>query len=339
MPLGLWADVEQLPNQHFGYPKGTHGQNKPLFFVDHIMAGPKSVMDSVNYRTSPSGVSAHFGIGKDGRITQYVSILDASYANGIIGCRFRGDMRGRDNYDRSNRHLAALLDLPGAAWSDRVTILQRDGVDFEHWSWSCNIGVVNVWNSHCISIEHEGQTGETWTAAMLRADIAVKRWCNAELVRAGLPPIQLDKDGIIGHMHIDSVDRPNCPGTAWDRNRTLAFLKGDVMIRHNAVSQWYEDPAHQSIAGDAGLQARGDFGLPVEAVAVELEILTQQPGAIVMAVDGRPPANAPANKGYAFQTRSGYGHGRVNLEDGWLTMRAANVTLLQHVNCVGYYIA
>lgn len=62
-------------------------------------------------------------------------------------------------------------------------------------------------NFYTISIEHEGQTGKKWSSAMfnksakLTADIC-KRW-----------NIPIDRSHIIGHYEIDSVNRPNCPGT------------------------------------------------------------------------------------------------------------------------------
>ena len=114
MTAGICDFATWRPVGTFGYPGRTAGQNKPLFFVDHIMAGWKSTMDRPGWQDS-AGISAHFGIGKDGSISQYVNIFDASYANGLTGTIGETNF-GKEKYDRSNRHLAAVENTPGAMW-------------------------------------------------------------------------------------------------------------------------------------------------------------------------------------------------------------------------------
>ncbi|MBD3329816.1 hypothetical protein GF357_04975 [Candidatus Dojkabacteria bacterium] len=70
-------------------------------------------------------------------------------------------------------------------------------------------------NFYTIAIEHEGYTGQPWPdkmfnkSARLVADIC-RRW-----------NIPISRDHIIGHYEIDSIGRPNCPGTGltdqWSR--------------------------------------------------------------------------------------------------------------------------
>jgi len=72
-----------------------------------------------------------------------------------------------------------------------------------------------------ISIEHEGFSGEEWTEAMYQANLRVKRWVEVEY-----PPISLFP---MGHCDIDSVDRRNCPGPTWPKERLLADLQEDDM--------------------------------------------------------------------------------------------------------------
>lgn len=61
---------------------GRSGQ-KPLAICDHIMQGTLESSDSW-FRNRSSQVSAHFGVGKDGRIWQWVHTQDSAWANGIL---------------------------------------------------------------------------------------------------------------------------------------------------------------------------------------------------------------------------------------------------------------
>lgn len=217
MTAGICDFAAWRPVGTFGYPGRTRGQNKPLFFVDHIMAGWKSTMDRPGWQDS-AGISAHFGIGKDGSISQYVNIFDASYANGLTGTH--GESRfGIEKYDRANRHLAAVENTPGARWVFR----RLNNVPY--WNLVDAAGGISLLNACSITIEHEGlKPEEAWTDAMVEADIVVKFWCLQELQRQGFPAIVLDNDAIVGHHQIDPVNRPNCPGAGRPRANVLQRL-------------------------------------------------------------------------------------------------------------------
>jgi N-acetyl-anhydromuramyl-L-alanine amidase AmpD len=76
---------EWFGSPNYGYPTGTHGRggHKVLAIVDHIMAGTLAGTDS-HFKNPKSEVSAHFGVGKNGEIHQYVSIDDAAHHAGNI---------------------------------------------------------------------------------------------------------------------------------------------------------------------------------------------------------------------------------------------------------------
>lgn len=110
-------------------------------------------------------------------------------------------------------------------------------VNDEDSAWHC--GIVNQpdWllydgtnpNRYTIGIEHEGQPGEPLTEEQYQATL----WLHRQLIaKWGIP---IDSDHIIGHYRIDSVNRPNCPGSAfpWDR------LIND--LREGVVSTMIED--------------------------------------------------------------------------------------------------
>lgn len=54
---------------------------KPLAIINHIMCGTLTGTDDW-FSRKESGVSAHFGVGKDGSIHQYVNELSTAWANG-----------------------------------------------------------------------------------------------------------------------------------------------------------------------------------------------------------------------------------------------------------------
>jgi len=58
----------------------TKGGNRPRVVILHIIVGTLAGADSW-FRNSRSKVSAHFGVGKDGRIRQWVDTADRAWAN------------------------------------------------------------------------------------------------------------------------------------------------------------------------------------------------------------------------------------------------------------------
>lgn len=69
----------------FGYPEGTHGrQGLPVFaIVNHIMQGTLAGTDS-HFKNPATRASTHFGVGKTGKIYQWVDEGDAAWGNGDV---------------------------------------------------------------------------------------------------------------------------------------------------------------------------------------------------------------------------------------------------------------
>ncbi|PKM85922.1 MAG: hypothetical protein CVU87_13855 [Firmicutes bacterium HGW-Firmicutes-12] len=78
--------VEWIGSPFYGYPRGTKGRKdyKVIAIVNHIMAGTLEGTDAWFNDEKSGGVSAHFGIGKDGTIHQYVSLGDVARHAGIV---------------------------------------------------------------------------------------------------------------------------------------------------------------------------------------------------------------------------------------------------------------
>jgi N-acetylmuramoyl-L-alanine amidase len=210
MTLGWCPFAVRRESQNFGYPKGEKDQNRPLIVVSHIMDGYKSTLDNPSWR-EPAGVGVHFGIGRDGSVSQYINIFDASWGNGIAG-----SIRG---YDRTNPRLAQLESMGEWKAVSGGYALVKNGV--------------NVLNTHSISIEHEGFPDDVWTDAMVRASASVIAWCVWECERARRPLV-LDASMFVRHAQIDAVNRANCPGPQWPKSRImeevnmLYALKNDI---------------------------------------------------------------------------------------------------------------
>lgn len=78
--------ITQKPQiEWIGSPNFTPGRRgqRPVVIVCHIMAGTLAGTDSW-FSNPASKVSAHFGVGQDGTIHQYVREEDAAWANGKV---------------------------------------------------------------------------------------------------------------------------------------------------------------------------------------------------------------------------------------------------------------
>lgn len=310
MPKGWYDGAKRLPTPNFGYPKGTKNQNRPLFFVDHIMAGYKRTLDA-----GMAGVGVTFGIGLDGSISQYTSIFDAHWGNGLSG--------NRALYDRSNPHLSGLERLPGANWGKQWNAVWK--VYFHYLAR----GGVNLPNSHSISIEHEGFTGDQWPEPMVDATVRVKRWCLDELARAGMP-MHFDTDALVGHYQIDGVHRVNCPGDGWARATILQAIEGESMKRKNGFAQAFENKSFNLAKKGIKLNVVKEFKVPAGASQVRIEIFMDAGGIVVR--DG--------SKAYAGQVSQRWDkqHGVIDAypKDNVIYLDVEKASKVRRIGCLGY---
>ena len=78
-------------------------------------------------------------------------------------------------------------------------------------------------NLYTLGIEHEGQSGEPLTEQQYQSTLFLHKELT---LKYGIP---IDTDHIIGHYRIDSVNRPNCPGSGFPWDRLLKGLRGDAI--------------------------------------------------------------------------------------------------------------
>jgi len=153
------------------YDVGRAGQ-KVRAIVLHIAAGPLSAVFPT-FNNPARQASAHFCIGTDGAIEQYVAVNDTAYANGLSWV--------------NNQWQNARGKVVQPTWQDLAPKTNP--------------------NLYTVSIEHAGQSDEVWTEAMYDANNRLLVWLAEQFDLALVPHRTL-----IGHYEIDPVDKPNCPG-------------------------------------------------------------------------------------------------------------------------------
>jgi hypothetical protein len=134
-------------------------------------------------------------------------------------------------------------------------------------------------NGYLISTEHEDETdlNMRWPEAMYEADLRVKRWCIEECWSRGMDVMRFGIDSLAGHFMFDGVDRPNCPGSGWPRERLFADLtrreQPDVYHLHDA---WGLEGLKLAGGARTRIEARKVFGLHGAARRISIEWLSKQ---------------------------------------------------------------
>jgi len=149
--------------------------------------------------------------GTHSQLTTPIAVVDHIMAGYFLGCR--SWFKNPESWASSTFGVSktGIIDqyvsLYDCAWANGA-VLKPDPIAAPVYT-DRNPNVV-TW-----SIEHEGFSGEPWTEAMYQADLRLKRylWQRA-------PGLIL-----LGHCHIDSVNKANCPGPTWPRARLLADLE------------------------------------------------------------------------------------------------------------------
>lgn len=162
-----------------GFAPNTHywpGNQGRLAVVLHICEGP--YQGSITHLRN-SGLSAHFVISEGGEVSQLVGVDDSAWANGL-------------------------------SWQGGQWISPEGHVSRPTWT-RITPGVNPNWQT--ISIEHAGFHTKPRPRAQLAATIALLRWLAVQF-----PTLAPYTPGatLIGHGHISTVDRPNCPGPYFD---------------------------------------------------------------------------------------------------------------------------
>ncbi len=132
-------------------------------------------------------------------------------------------------------------------------------------------------NYYTLSIEHEGYKDQGGDGNLTEIQYQASLWLHKLLIeRHGLP---VNRNTIIGHYRIDSVNRPNCPGPRFPWNRLfkdLEEVQEMVYKTLDEVPSWGKPLVQKlidrkSIAGDG----KGNINLP-ESTLKTLVILERE---------------------------------------------------------------
>src|SRR5262245_5410908 len=173
-----FAIKQAVPSHNFW--RGNQGR---AAVVLHVSQGTMQSM--IGWFLGGSDATAHFGIGLDGKLYQFVSVNDSAFGNGA------SMQNGHWHDPRGN--------LIQPAWGDL-----RPNVN-PNW--------------YTISVEHAGFFRDPWTAEMDATNTRLLIWLAQQF-----PSLAPYKPGrtLIGHCDISPIDRKNCPGPTVDYARIAA---------------------------------------------------------------------------------------------------------------------
>lgn len=180
---GWFPDVEHIRAAEQGYADLPAGTMRPRAVISHIMQGYQPTM--IRWARSPSNDfrSAHFSIGRGGRIVQHVGIFDAAWHAGRV---------------------------ESPTWPlYRSVNPNRETIGIEHEGFS--IDPVDYPYDYLYS------AGRPWPLAMVEASIKVQRWI-FEHPEVDMKPSTLT---IIGHRETATRSRANDPGSQWPQRQII----------------------------------------------------------------------------------------------------------------------
>lgn len=186
--------------------------------VMHVAEGNMSSM--INWFQGGSAATAHFGIGPDGALYQFVSAHDSAFGN---GASYRSG-RWHDPTGRAVR----------PAWAG----LRASG---ENPNW------------YTISVEHAGYYQDTWSDAMDATNTKLLIWLAEQF--PNLAPYVPGKS-LIGHCDISPVERKNCPGPHVDYGRIAAAANGERALAVNDTRTLAAPATEIGLTPDSAILAR-----------------------------------------------------------------------------------
>jgi hypothetical protein len=161
-------------------------------------------------------------------------------------------------------------------------------------------------NGYLISTEHEDETelNMSWPEAMYEADLRLKRWSIEECRSRGLDILRFGIDSLAGHYMFDSVNRVNCPGKGWPRERLFADLTRvegpEVYHQHDA---WALEDLRLAGGNRMRIDARTAFRLPRQARRISIEWLAKRGYGLVSHGDATGQAGR-----FGWAQTGGYAH-------------------------------
>src|SRR4051794_25728657 len=173
-PAGLFPRALWVPSANF-WP-GNKGRKA---VVIHINQG--GFDSSIKYMAE-NGTSAHFEVGKKGKVAQLVETDNSAWCNGL-------------SYNPQARR-----------W-----VCPHDHFVVPTWELLSTADGNPNWTT--ISIENEGFSGQAWPGSQFDANVELLVWLGKKY--RSLTPYVVGST-LIGHSHLDPRDKSNCPGSGVD---------------------------------------------------------------------------------------------------------------------------
>jgi len=250
---GWVPGIEHVPTQAFGYADVAPGSMRALAVMSHIMQGyQRTMLAWANERPYATPKSAHFTIGRGGRVVQHVGIFDPAWAAGYVNRPTWPLYRAGTN---PNKYL----------------------IHIEHEGFSVPPGY---------GFDYVYTSARPWPASMVEASIEVHRWVFDQLDLEPAPPT------ITGHFEVDAVNRANDPGLLWPRKTVIEALSasaapkvGDRVLFDHQSKRWPDGDVPRLIQATIDGRVRGHRYVEWRGRVVPSMIVLEAPNA-----DARAPS-------------------------------------------------
>ncbi len=191
--------INFVGNEHTN--KSTRRGQVPCCIVNHISEGSKE--SCINWFTSPTNKvsSAHFLVGRDGTIYQFVPIEEMAWANGL-------------SQQQLSLATAAIVAVKGMNPNWYSVSIEHEGVYAE--------------------------TKGALTAEQLESTIWLHKYIINYVKENFSSRIVADRNHILGHYEIDPVRKPHCPGEQFPFDKIISSLTKQLPFS-DIYGHWAED--------------------------------------------------------------------------------------------------
>jgi len=157
--------------------------------------------------------SKNFSSRQGSKIIAIVDHVTAGVFNGAVSWLSNPTSKASAHYVISRTgEIVQLVADDNSAW-------HAGGINKPNWPLYDGVNP----NRYTIGIEHEGYREQGGNGDLTEEQYQATLWLHRQMIaKHGIP---VDRDHIIGHYRIDSVNRPNCPGPAFPWDRLFADLQ------------------------------------------------------------------------------------------------------------------
>lgn len=187
--------IRHIEAREGGYGDVLPGEFRPVGGIMHVAQGYMTTIDDWARDDDALDAMPHFGVDRDGRARQYVSVRVPAWHAGRLDTQ-----AGPDGYPTWS-----LLPRSAAGWTNPNKVAL--GFEAEGFSAEPDYGFDYIYDDE-----------NPWPSAMVGGLIAVIRWAFA------YHGIEVRPETIAGHNETAPISRKNDPGRAWPKILMLVEL-------------------------------------------------------------------------------------------------------------------